>query len=108
THMPAPAVIEAARAPFRKVWWGGWGMAASFAAAMAVSAVGGYFASSVQRPDVDSSELAVFNMPALTRATECTQLPLAANARALVLRVPGVSSERRLTVADMNGKPVAN
>lgn len=108
THMPAPAVIEAARAPFRKVWWGGWGMAASFAAAMAVSAVGGYFASSVQRPDVDSSELAVFNMPGLTRATECTQLPLAANARALVLRVPGVSSERRLTVADMNGKPVAN
>ena len=108
THMPAPAVIEAARAPFRKVWWGGWGMAASFAAAMAVSAVGGYFASSVQRPDVDSIELAVFNMPGLTRATECTQLPLAANARALVLRVPGVSSERRLTVADMNGKPVAN
>ena len=105
THMPAPAVIEAARAPFRKVWWGGWGMAASFAAAMAVSAVGGYFASSAQRPNVDSSELAVFNMPAVTRASECTQLPLAANARALVLRVPGVSSERRVAVTDASGTP---
>jgi putative zinc finger protein len=108
THMPAPAVIEAARPPFRKVWWGGWGMAASFAAAMAVSAVSGYFASSLRQPDVDSSELAVFNMPAITRASECTQLPLAANARALVLRVPGVSSERRLTVADASGKPVSS
>jgi hypothetical protein len=106
THMPAPAVIEAARPPFRKVWWGGWGMAASFAAAMAVSAAGGYFVSAVRQPNVDSSELAVFNMPAITRASECAQLPLAANARALVLRVPGVSSERRLTVADSNGKPV--
>jgi hypothetical protein len=106
THMPAPAVIEAARAPFRKVWWGGWGMAASFAAAMAVSAFGGWFASSAVRPDVDSSELAVFNMPAITRASECSQLPLAANARALVLRVPGVSSERRVTLAAANGKPV--
>jgi len=106
THMPAPAVIEAARPPFRKVWWGGWGMAASFAAAMAVSAAGGYFASAARQPDVDSSELAVFNMPAITRASECTQLPLAANARVLVLRVPGVSSERRLTIADADGKTV--
>ncbi len=108
THMPAPAAIDAARAPFRKVWWGGWGMAASFAAAMAVGAFGGWFASSVQRPDVDSSELAVFNMPAITRASECTQLPLAANARALVLRVPGVSSERRVSLTDAAGKPVPN
>lgn len=106
THMPAPAVMEAARAPFRKVWWGGWGMAASFAAAMALSAMGGWFVSSAQRPDVDSSELAVFNMPPLTRALECTQLPLAANARALVLRVPGVASDRRVTLADASGKPV--
>jgi hypothetical protein len=106
THMPAPAVNEAARPPFRKVWWGGWGMAASFAAAMAVGVAGGWFAGSAQQPNVDSSELAVFNMPAITRASECTQLPLAANARALVLRVPGVSSDRHLAVTDANGKAV--
>jgi hypothetical protein len=108
THMPAPAVIEAARPPFRKTWWGGWGMAASFVGAMGVSALVGWFASAAQRPDIDSSEMAVFNMPALTRGSECTQLPLAANARALILRVPGVSSERSVIVMDSAGKPLAN
>lgn len=108
THLPAPAVMQAARPPFRKVWWGGWGMAASFVGAMAVSAVGGWFASALQRPNVDSSELAVFNMPAITRASECTQLPLAANARALVLRVPGVSFERHLAITDARGKAVSS
>ena len=108
THMPAPAVMEAARPPFRKTWWGGFGMAASFAGAMGVAAVGGWFASSAQRPNVDSSELAVFNMPAITRASECTQLPLAANARALMLRIPGVASERHVVVTDASGKPLAD
>jgi Putative zinc-finger len=107
THMPAPAVMEAARPPFRKTWWGGWGMAASFVGAMGVSALAGWYANSAQRPDIDSSELAVFNMPAITRASECTQLPLAANARALVLRVPGVPSERSVAVMDESGKPLA-
>lgn len=107
THMPAPAVMEAARPPFRKTWWGGWGMAASFVGAMGVSAMVGWFASSAQRPNIDSSELAVFNMPAITRASECTALPLAANARALVLRVPGVPSERRVVITDSSGKELA-
>jgi hypothetical protein len=37
-HMPTPGAIEAQK-PFRKLWWGGWGMAASFAGAMVVSPV---------------------------------------------------------------------
>jgi len=106
THMPAPAVIEAARPPFRKVWWGGWGMAASFVGAMAVAAAGGWFASGLKQADVDSSELAVFNMRPADRASQCTQLPVAANARALLLRVPGIASERHVGLADANGKPV--
>jgi hypothetical protein len=103
--MPAPAVMEAARPPFKKLWWGGWGMAASFIGAIAVSGLAGWFATSLQRPSIDSSETAIFNMPALTRgAAECTKLPLAANARAIVLRVPGVPSERSVIATDASGR----
>ncbi len=107
-HMPAPAVVEAAK-PFRKHWWGGWGMAASFVGAVAVSGLAGWFASSMQRPSIDSSETAIFNMPALTRGdAECTKLPVAANTRAVVLRVPGVSTERRVAAADSAGRELAS
>jgi len=103
-HMPAPAVLEAQK-PFRKLWWGGWGMAASFVGAMVVSGVGGYLASSLARPNLDNSETAFFNMPALTRgADECTTLAIAANAKAVLLRVPGVPSERRVIVTDSSGR----
>jgi hypothetical protein len=107
-HMPAPAVMEAQK-PFRKLWWGGWGMAASFAVAMVVSGFGGYLVSALQRPSLDSSETAIFNMPALTRgADECTTLAIAANARAVLLRVPGVPAERRISVTDSAGREVGS
>ena len=103
-HMPAPEVIEA-RKPFKKLWWGGWGMAASFVGAMVVSGFGGYLASALQRPSLDSSETAIFNLPALTRgADDCTTLALAANARAVILRVPGVASDHRVIATDAAGR----
>ncbi len=106
-HMPSPQVIEAQK-PFRKLWWGGWGMAASFVGAMVVSGFGGYLASSLQRPNLDSSETAIFNMPALTRGAEdCTTLALAANARAVVVRVPGVPSDHRVLATDPAGRELS-
>ena len=108
THMPAPAVIEAQK-PFRKLWWGGWGMAASFVAAMVVSGLTGYLASSVNRPSLDTSETAIFNMPALTRgADECTTLAIAANAKAVILRIPSVPSERRVIATDSSGRDLSS
>jgi hypothetical protein len=54
---------------------------------------------------LDSSETAIFNLPAVTRgADDCTTLALAANARAVVLRVPGVASHHRVIAADMTGR----
>jgi len=108
-HMPAPAVLEAARPPFKKHWWGGWGMAASFIGAVLVSGLGGWFANSLARPSLDSSETAIFNMPALTRgAADCIKLPLAGNTRAVVLRVPGIASERSVIATDAAGKVLSS
>jgi len=104
THMPAPAVVEAAK-PFKKLWWGGWGMAASFVGAVVVSGLAGWFANALERPSLDSSETAIFNMPALTRGVgDCTQLPVAGNTRAVIVRVPGVDSEARVIATDANGR----
>jgi hypothetical protein len=106
-HMPAPAVMEAQK-PFRKLWWGGWGMAASFIGAMVVSGFGGYLFSALQRPSLDTSETAIFNMAALTRgANDCTTLALAGNARAVVVRVPGVPSNHRVMATDSAGRELA-
>ncbi|HVY80964.1 MAG TPA: zf-HC2 domain-containing protein [Steroidobacteraceae bacterium] len=106
-HMPAPEVIEA-RKPFKKLWWGGWGMAASFVGAMLVAGAGGYLASVLQRPSLDSSETAIFNLPAVTRgADDCTTLALAANARAVVVRVPGVASDNRVIATDAAGRELS-
>jgi hypothetical protein len=80
-------------------------MAASFVGAMVVSGFGGYLASSLQSPSLDSSETAIFNMPAVTRGVEdCTMLALAANARAVVVRVPGVPSDHRVLATDATGR----
>jgi len=102
-HMPAAAAQ--AQQPFRKLWWGGWGMAASFVGTAVIAGAGGWFASSLQRPNLDTGETAIFNMPALTRgASECITLPLAANARAVVLRVPGVASDRSVIAVDESAR----
>jgi hypothetical protein len=105
-HMPPPVMVAAK--PFRKLWFGGWGMAASFVGAMLVSGAAGWFANTLNRPSLDSTETAFFNLPAVTRgADECTTLALAANTRAVVLRVPGVPSERRVMVTDAAGRELS-
>jgi hypothetical protein len=106
THMPPPVMVAAK--PFKKLWFGGWGMAASFVGAMVVSAFGGYLASSLTRPSLDSTETAIFNLPAVTRGVEdCTTLALAANTRAAVLRVPSVPTERRVIAKDLSGRDLS-
>ncbi len=107
SHMPDAVVVETAR-QFKKNWWGGWGMAASFVGAMAVAGTGGWFANSMQRPSLDSSETAIFDMQPITRSEECAKLPLAANARAVVLRVTKVDSTRAVIATDLSGKELSS
>ena len=103
THMPDAVVLEPAR-QFKKHWWGGWGMAASFVGAMVVAAAGGgFYSGTLQRPNVDSSEIAIFDMQPVTRSEGCTQLPLAANTRAVVLRMTKVDSERHPLATNLDG-----
>jgi len=102
-HMPDAVVVETAR-QFKKNWWGGWGMAASFVGAMAVAGAGGWFANSMQRPSLDTSETSIFDLQPVTRSEECTKLALAANTRAVVLRVTKVDSQRKLFATDASGK----
>lgn len=102
-HLPDAVVVETAR-QFKKSWWGGWGMAASFLGAMLVAGAGGWFASALQRPSLDSSETAIFDMQPLTRSGDCATLPMAANTRAIVLRVTKVDSQRHLVATDASGK----
>lgn len=103
SHLPDAVVMETAR-QYRKPWWGGWGMAASFLGAMVVAGFGGWYASALQRPSLDSSETAIFDMQPVTRSNDCAQLPLAANTRAVVLRVTRVDSQRRLAATDLDGR----
>jgi hypothetical protein len=107
SHMPDAVVVETAR-QFKKNWWGGWGMAASFVGAVAVAGTGGWFANSLQRPNLDSSETAIFDMQPITRSEECAKLPLAANTRAVVLRVTRVDSTRSVIATDLSGKELSS
>jgi hypothetical protein len=104
--MPDAVVVETAR-QFKKNWWGGWGMAASFVGAVAVAATGGWFANSMQRPSLDTSETSIFDLQPVTRSEECTKLPLAANTRAVVLRVTKVNSQQRVIATDDAGKDLS-
>jgi hypothetical protein len=106
THMPDAVVIEAAR-QFKKPWWGGWGMAASFGGAV-VAAVGGWYANALQQPNLDSSEIAIFDMQPVTRSSDCYQLPVAANTSSVVLRITRVDSERHPVATDMDGRELSS
>lgn len=106
THMPDAVVLEPAR-QFKKHWWGGWGMAASFVGAMLVAATGGFYGGTLHRPDIDTSETAIFDMQPVTRSEGCTQLPLAANTRAVVLRMTKVDSERHPLATNLDGMELA-
>lgn len=107
THMPDAVVVESAR-QFKKHWWGGWGMAASFAGTIAVAGAGGWFAGSMQRPDLNSSETAIFDMQPITRSSDCYQLPVAANTRTIVVRITRVDSERHPIATDMDGNELSS
>ena len=102
-HMPDAVVIETAR-QFKKHWWGGWGMAASFVGAMLGAGAGGWFADALQRPSLDSSETAIFDMQPLTRSDDCAKLAVAADTRAVVLRVTKVDSQRHVVAVDAAGE----
>lgn len=100
-HMPR----EAAPRTFisqRRNWWGGWGIAASVAAA-ALTAVSGWYAREVYQPDVETMHTAFFSAPALTRSDECTPLRYAAGTRSIVLRVPRVREDHRVAATDVDG-----
>jgi hypothetical protein len=79
----------------------GWRMAASLVAGGVLGTAGGWFGHQSQAPNLDSTQTAVFNVPAATRgAGDCTPLRLAADTRFAVLRVPGVSRDRQVIAAD--------
>lgn len=106
THMPDAVVIETAR-QFKKPWWGGWGIAASFVGAMGIAGTGGWFASTLARPNIDSNEIAIFDMQPVTRSSDCYQLPVAATTKAVVLRITRVDSERHPVATDMDGRELS-
>jgi hypothetical protein len=107
THMPDAAVVETAR-QFKKHWWGGWGMAASFVGTVAIAGAGGWFANAMQRPSLYSTETAIFDMQPITRSSDCYQLPVAANTRTVLVRITRVDSERRPVATDMDGSELAS
>jgi hypothetical protein len=68
---------------------------------VALGVGGGWFGHESQMPNLDSTQTAFFNVPAATRAGgDCTALRLAPDTKFAVLRVPGVSQDRRVIVTD--------
>ena len=79
----------------------GWRMAASLVVGVALGVGGGWFGHESQAPNLDSTQTTFFNVPAATRAGgDCTALRLAPDTKFAVLRVPGVSRDRRVIVSD--------
>ena len=79
----------------------GWRMAASLVVGGVLGTAGGWFGHQSQTPNLDSTQTAFFNVPAATRgAGDCTPLRLAPDTRFALLRVPGVSRDRRVIAAD--------
>lgn len=79
----------------------GWRMAASLVVGGVLGTTGGWFGHESQAPNLDSTQTAFFNVPAATRgAGECTPLRIAPNTRFAVLRVPGVTRDRKVIAAD--------
>ena len=78
----------------------GWRMAASLVVGGILGTTGGWFGHESQAPNLDSTQTAFFNVPAATRGGECTPLRIAPNTRFAVLRVPGVTRDRKVIAAD--------
>jgi hypothetical protein len=102
-HMPREAAPRTFMSQ-RRNWWGGFGIAASVAAA-ALTAVSGWYARGVYQPAIETT--AFFTAPALTRSDDCTALRYAAETRSVVLRVPGVAGGRRVAATDVDGIELA-
>jgi hypothetical protein len=100
-HMPREAAPRTYLSQ-RRNWWGGWGIAASVAAAT-LTAVSGWYARELYQPDVETMHTAFFSAPALTRSDDCTPLRYAPETRSIILRVPRVREDRRVAATDVEG-----
>ena len=79
----------------------GWRMAASLLIAGMLGAAGGWLGRATQTPDLDSTQTVFFNVPAVTRgADECTPVRLAPDTQFAVLRVTGVTRDRRVIAVE--------
>ncbi|MDB6087659.1 MAG: hypothetical protein JWN85_443 [Gammaproteobacteria bacterium] len=101
-HMPnrARPVLAPAAIGWHAHAAAGWRMAASLVICGVLGVAGGWFGHEAQAPDLDSTRTAIFNVPAATRGDECFPLRLAPDTRFALLRVPGVSRNRRVIAAD--------
>jgi hypothetical protein len=76
-------------------------MAASLVIGGVLGVAGGWFGHESQAPNLDSTQTTFFNVPAATRgAGDCTPLRLAPDTKFAVLRVPGLSRDRKAIAAD--------
>jgi hypothetical protein len=78
----------------------GWRMAASLVVGAFLGTAGGWFGHETQAPNLDSNQTAFFNVPAATRGGDCTSLRYAPDTKFAVLRVAGVSRDRKVIAAD--------
>jgi hypothetical protein len=79
----------------------GWRMAASLVVGGVLGTAGGWFGHESQAPNLDSTQTTFFNVPTATRSGgDCTALRLAPDTKFAILRVPGVSRDRKVIAAD--------
>lgn len=99
----APEVREPA-VPDRTSVHFGWRLAASVGAATLIGAAAGWYTRSLQELQLIDEQTAFFNLPATTRgAADCTAVPIGAEARFVIARVPGVEADRRVVASDLQG-----
>jgi len=99
-----PARARPARAPavLGRSAQAGWRMAASLIVGGVLGTAGGWFGHESQAPNLDSPQTTFFNVPAATRSGgDCTALRLAPETKFAVLRIPGVSRDRKVIAADV-------
>lgn len=106
-HIPRESAAPRTFMSQRRNWWGGWGIAASVAAA-ALTAVSGWYARGVHEPDLETMHTAFFSAPALTRSDDCAPLRYAPDTRSVILRVPRVATDQRVVATDVEGVELAS
>lgn len=79
----------------------GWRMAAAVLMGGLLGTAGGWFGHESAVPNLDSGQTTFFNVPATTRGGgECTSLRFGPETKFAILRVSGVSRDRKVVVAD--------